>query len=85
MAVMEAPPVASLFEVNTSKAPPPDPVDVSAQLWRNIKDKTIDLRVLPGDFRLMKYSLMADHRQLETVKDRFFAFIRKCRQAAGSL
>ena len=80
MAVMEAPPVASLFEVNTSKAPPPDPVDVSAQLWRNIKDKTIDLRVLPGDFRLMKYSLMADHRQLETVKDRFLAFIRKCRQ-----
>ena len=80
MAVMEPPPLTSLFEVNTSKAPPPDPADVSVQLWYRTGDNTVDLRVLPGDFHLMKYSLMADHRKLTSVEARFLAFIKKCRQ-----
>lgn len=80
MAVMEPPPVTSLFEVNTSKAPTPDPADVSVHRWHKKRDKAIDLRVLPGDFRLMKYSLMADHRQLAAVEARFLDFIGKCRQ-----
>ena len=83
MAVMEPPPATSLFEINTSKAPVPDPADVSAGFWYKKRDKAIDLRVLPGDFRLMKYSLMADHSQLTSVKARFLAFIRKCRQSGG--
>ena len=80
MAVMEPRLVTSLFEVNTSRVPPPDPTEVSVPCWRKKRDKTIDLRVLPGDFRLMKYSLMADHRQLASVEARFLAFIGKCRQ-----
>ena len=80
MAVMEPPPVTSLFKVKTSKAPPPDPAAVSVHRWHKKRDKTIDLRVLPGDFRLMKYSLMADHGQLASVETRFLAFISKCRQ-----
>ena len=80
MAVMEPPPPTSLFEVNTSKAPLPDPADVSARLWYRTRDRAIDLRVLPGDFHLMKYSLMADHRQLAAVEARFLTFIKKCRQ-----
>lgn len=80
MSVMEPPPVNSLFKVSTSNAPPPDPVDVTFPLWRWSQNKKIDLRVLPGDFRLMKYSLMADHRQLKHVRARFHTFISECRR-----
>lgn len=81
MAVMEpSPPSQSLFNVNTSSSPPPEPVDVSTQLWFFTSQKHTDLRVLPGDFRLVKYSLMDDHSQLDKVEARFLAFINKCRQ-----
>ena len=36
MAVMEPPPMKSLFTINTSSEPPPDPADVSTRLWRFI-------------------------------------------------
>ena len=80
MAVMEPPPMKSLFTINTSSAPPPDPADVSTPLWHFRNEDHIDLRVLLGDFRLVKYSLMADHGQLEAVERRFLTFIDKCRQ-----
>ena len=80
MAVMEPPPTTSLFTINTSSAPPPDPADVSTRLWYFPGDDHIDLRVLPGDFRLVKYSLMDDRSQLAAVERRFLAFIDKCRQ-----
>ena len=80
MAVMEPPPMQSLFRINTSNGPPPDPADVSIPLWEQRERKSIDLRILPGDFRLIKYSLMDDHKQLAVVERRFLAFIQKCRQ-----
>ena len=80
MAVMEPPLMKSLFKIDTSSAPPPEPAEVSIPLWRRRKEKHIDLRVLPGDFRLVKYSLMNDHKQLAAVESRFLAFIEKCRQ-----
>ena len=80
MAVMEPPPMKSLFKINTSNGPPPDPNDVSTRLWRIPGKGHIDLRVLPGDFHLFKYSLMDDHNQLAAVESRFLAFIDKCRQ-----
>ena len=81
MAVMEPPPVNSLFKINTSKVPPPDAADVSVRLWHKTRDRGIDLRILPGNFHLMKYSLMADHGQLKSVAARFLAFIAQCRQS----
>ena len=81
MAVMEPPPERrSLFRINTSSEPPPEPDDVSTQLWFMRNERHVDLRVLPGDFRLVKYSLMDDHRQLDAVGKRFLAFMDKCRQ-----
>ena len=80
MAVMEPPPETSLFKINTSNKPPPGPDDVSTPLWYMKKERHVDLRVLPGDFRLVKYSLMDDHRQLDEVGKRFLAFMDKCRQ-----
>ena len=78
MAVMEPPPTTSLFKVNTSDAPPPDPADVSTPLWQFEGTKHINLCVLPGDFRLIKYSLVDDRKQLDAVARRFLAFVGKC-------
>ena len=81
MAVMEpSPPLPSLFSINTSVSPLPDPTGVSIPLWRIRGRKHIDLRVLPGDFRLVKYSLMDDHSQLDKVQNRFLSFVNKCRE-----
>ena len=80
MAVMEPPPMKNLFTINTSSGPPPDPDVVSTRL-RNLRGKDhIDLRLLAGDFRLVKYSLMDNRSQLEAVEKRFRAFIDKCRE-----
>lgn len=80
MAVMEpSPPSKSLFSVNRSIAPIPDPAEVSTALWHFTREKHIDLRVLPGDFRLVKYSLMDDRSQLDNVKSRFLSFVDQCR------
>ena len=80
MAVMEPPPETSLFRISTSSDPPPEPAAVSTRLGFMKKERHVDLRVLPGDFRLVKYSLMDDHRQLDAVGKRFLAFMDKCRQ-----
>ena len=80
MAVMEPPPEKSLFRINTSSEPPPEPDDVSTRLWFMRNERHVDLRVLPGDFRLVKYSLMDDRSQLGAVEKRFLAFMDKCRQ-----
>ena len=81
MAVMEPPPESSLFRINTSNEPPPEPDDVSTLLRVMRNGRHVDLRVLPGDFRLVKYSLMDDRSQLDAVGKRFLAFIDKCRQS----
>lgn len=80
MAVMEPPPERSLFRINTSSEPPPEPDDVSTQLWVVRNERHVDLRVLPGNFHLVKYSLMDDRSQLDAVEKRFLAFMDKCRQ-----
>ena len=79
MAVMETPPSDSLFEVSQSDLPVPDPMEVSERLWY-IRNTDIDLRVIPGDFRLVKYSLMDDHTLLNAAQKRFLSFITACRQ-----
>ena len=80
MAVMESPPSTSLFKINTSSDPPPDPMDISTRFWHMTANRDIDLRVIPGNFDLVKYSLMDDNRQLTKVQNRFLEFIKKCRQ-----
>ena len=80
MTVMEPPPPSeSLFHVNTSSSPLPESAEVSIPLWYFEDKERADLRVLPGDFRLIKYSLIDDRAQLDKVKARFLSFINKCR------
>lgn len=80
MTIMEAPRSTSLFRINTSSAPLPDPTDISTRFWYMKNNRDTDLRVVPGDFNLVKYSLMDDNRQLTKVQNRFLEFIKKCRQ-----
>src|SRR5260221_254310 len=59
LSVMEPPPQASLFTVTKELPPPPKLTDVSA-LLRKLDHDPAELRLVPGDFGLVKYSLIDD-------------------------
>ena len=78
---MEEPSKVGLLEVAASLKPPPPPDKISKTLW-HFKDGTT-LSIVPGDFRLVKYSLMSEIKKLEAVRDRFLKFIELCRERFG--
>jgi chromosome partitioning protein len=83
LAAMEPPPAAGMFEVRTSSSPPPRASEIGQVLWYFAQTDTLpreDLMVVPGDFRLVKYSLMDDNRKLTAVQKRFLRFIRQGRE-----
>ena len=79
LSVMEPAHQTSLFKVTASQAPPPALEAVSVRLKRIINTE-IDLRLVPGDFGLVKYSLIDDSKSLAPVKVRFKQFIENCRK-----
>ncbi|HJR06637.1 MAG TPA: ParA family protein [Pyrinomonadaceae bacterium] len=80
LSVMEPAPQSSLFTVTTSLPPPPPLDDVSVQL-KYVMGGTPHLNLVPGDFGLVKYSLIDDAKTLAPVKSRFQAFIANARTA----
>lgn len=57
---------------------------LSAQLKYIIdSDPLVELKVVPGDFDLVQYSLMDDHKQLKSASDRFKVFIDKAKDDFG--
>lgn len=81
MSVMEAPPDVGLFEVTTSSVPPPSPEEVCYGFYTfRQMDPPQDLDLVPGDFRLVKYSLMDDNKKLVGVKKRFIEFIQSAKE-----
>lgn len=78
LSVMEPAPQTSLFTITTSLAPPPPLADVSVLLKR-VKDNPAELRLVPGDFGLVKYSLIDDANSLKPVKNRFITFVANAR------
>jgi len=76
LSVMEPPPQASLFTVTKQLPPPPELADVSAQIKRL---DPAELRLVPGDFGLVKYSLIDDPKSLAPVKNRFHEFVQRAR------
>lgn len=70
----EPPSDVSLFEVAKSKLPPPKPASIAKQL-RSFKFYKARLDLVPGDFRLVKYSLIDDKNKLEHARKRFLQFI----------
>ncbi len=81
LAAMEALPAVNLFEVNTAKTPPPDPHKLSKVLWSFKGKLKKSLSIVPGDFRLVKYSLMDDNKKLNAIRTRFNLFTEQCRSS----
>lgn len=78
LAVMEPTPVASLFAVSKQLPPPPDIDHVSVTL-KKLNNGAAELRLVPGDFGLVKYSLIDDTKSLKPVSARFKQFINNAR------
>jgi len=80
LSVMEPPPRVSLFTVTKNLPPPPALADVSITL-KKLNNDPAELLLVPGDFGLVKYSLIDDAKSLAPVKDRFLAFVANARAA----
>ena len=80
LSVMEPPPQTSLFTVTKNLPPPPALSDVSVLLKR-MNNNQAELRLVPGDFSLVKYTLIDDSKSLVPVKDRFKTFIANARES----
>ena len=84
LSVMEAPADLGLFDVKGTTEPPPKAVDVGHTLYhfRNAAPPK-ELTIIPGDFGLVKYSLMDDNSQLKLVRKRFLKFIEESKERYG--
>lgn len=80
LAAMEPPSNVGLFDIATTHQPPPLPDAVSVRLWY-FKDGSAHLDLLPGNFELVKYSLISDATKLAAVQQRFLQFIANARQS----
>jgi len=78
--VMEDSATSSIFKVSSNLGPPPGLDDVSVRLRRFANtDPEVNLLLVPGDFDLVKYSMIGDGKVLEPVKRRFLKFIDDAR------
>jgi chromosome partitioning protein len=81
LSVMEPAPQASLFTVTKTVTPPPN-LDNVAVVLRKLANDPADLRIVPGDFGLVKYSLIDDPKALVAVKARFHQFVTNARDVS---
>lgn len=79
--VMEPPSDIGLFDVKTSGLPPPSASVLAQHIYIYSESEPIPLDIIPGDFSMVKYSLMDDHKKLSSVRDRFRSFIKAARQS----
>ena len=82
LSAMESPPAMGLHDIKTSDSPPLKADDVIHGL-RHIQTSAITLDLLPGDFRLVKYSMIDNRTKLDSVQKRFLRFIRESRRDYG--
>lgn len=68
-----------LFEVKTTSRPPPAPSEIAIGL-RHFLSADARLDLVPGNFALIKYSLISDQNKLNSVQKRFLQFISKARK-----
>ena len=80
--VMEPPPLLGLHDISISDSPPPKAKDIIRQL-RYIRKSPVTLDLLPGDFRLVKYSMIDNRLKLDSVQQRFLRFIGESRRDYG--
>jgi chromosome partitioning protein len=77
--VMEAPQYPSLFDPYPTPTPPPATVDVSTELFGLPGPPPARLTLVPGDFELIKFTLLPDARKSDLVKRRFVQFVQTAR------
>lgn len=82
LSAMEPPPAMGLHDIKISASPPPKTADIVHGL-RYIQRSEITLDLLPGDFRLIKYSMIDNHTKLDSVRRRFLKFIGETRKDYG--
>jgi chromosome partitioning protein len=75
---MEPPSTVGLFDVATTTHAPPKPSDLACVLKRTQNNEAY-LHLIPGDFDLVKYSLISDQQKLDSVQHRFLRFIAMAR------
>lgn len=80
LSVMESEPHTSLFTVKEGVEPPPSPEEVSVILRRR---PGLELRLVPGDFDLVKYSMIEESSVLKPVRERFKNFVADAREKFG--
>lgn len=78
--VMEPPTSPSLFTVTKNMGPPPSIDEVKHQLFYWTDTKKTALGLIPGDFRMVKYTLVDDQKMLQPVQKRFIEFIEKAKE-----
>lgn len=78
LSVMEDSSAPSIFKVSSNLGPPPTLDNVTVRL-RQFKNNNPDLLLVPGDFDMVKYSMIGDGKILEPVKARFLQFIENAR------
>jgi chromosome partitioning protein len=76
---MEPPPSVGLFDVVTTVKPPPRPSTIANRL-KSFANQSAFIDLLPGNFELIKYSLIRDHDKLMKVQQRFLRFISMARE-----
>ncbi|WP_025598607.1 ParA family protein [Burkholderia sp. WSM2230] len=79
LSVMEPKGVASLFTVASGHAQPPKVDEVTVTLKRTMTSSFV-LDLVPGDFGLVKYSLIHDEQALAPIRKRFLDFISACQK-----
>ncbi|MFP3586203.1 ParA family protein [Paraburkholderia sp. SIMBA_055] len=79
LSVMEPKASPSLFSVTNGPVPAPA-IDTVTWKLRHITGTDIRLDLIPGDFGLVKYSLIHDEKVLSPIRARFLSFIEQCRK-----
>lgn len=77
-AAMEPPSNVGLFDVATTNHAPPKPEALALALKVLRNDKAY-LKLISGDFDLVKYSLISDQGKLQSVQQRFLRFVASAR------
>ncbi|MBU9155200.1 ParA family protein [Burkholderia gladioli] len=79
LSVMEDHSAPSIFKISDKLGPPPDLDSVSIPVKKLMERPEVNLRIIPGDFDLVKYSLINDANVLDPVRQRFSSFIENAR------
>lgn len=80
LSVMEPTPSQSIFNIKSNQSPPPNLSDVEVTLRHITNKPEINLSLVPGDFGLVKYSLISEQNVLDPIRERFLQFIENAKQ-----